>query len=73
MKHEHHPHSYLHCGRCIREKPDDQSPEEWARLSVAATDTGLLVRCVRHDAEVAHFELKTPLDEQCAACGDHTH
>lgn len=44
---------YFHCARCISEMPEDQSPREWARLSIAAVNGRILeVRCVRHDLPV---------------------
>ena len=47
---------FWHCEECLEEKPEDQSPEEWARLSVGATETGFQVWCVRHDMNVAVIE-----------------
>jgi hypothetical protein len=35
--------SYAHCGRCLAERPDDQSPAEYARLAVGWTPIGLQV------------------------------
>lgn len=38
---------YIHCARCLQDKPDDVSPEAWARLGVGFTKIGLQVVCVR--------------------------
>ena len=49
---------YFHCTKCLQEKPDDQAPQEWARLEAGMTDDGeVQVWCVRHDmgvVEIAH-------------------
>lgn len=47
----------LHCGLCLREKPNGVSPMEWARFSVGFTERGLQVWCTRHNANVMHLEL----------------
>lgn len=45
--------SYFHCGQCLEEKPDDESPLTWARFSVGMTEHGTVqVWCVRHDRGV---------------------
>jgi hypothetical protein len=44
---------YLHCAKCLREKPSGQSPAEWARLNVGLTARGdVQVWCTRHDINV---------------------
>jgi len=49
---------YMHCGRCLSEKPSDQSPGEWARLNVGWTVEGLQVWCTRHDINVVHIDFE---------------
>ena len=45
---------YLHCKRCIEEKPDDVSPMEWARVQCGITLTGeIQAWCNRHDINIA--------------------
>lgn len=51
--------SYLHCRMCLREKPADVSPVQWARLSVGITPQGIQVWCVRHNVNVDHMKLTT--------------
>lgn len=48
--------AYAHCVQCMREKPQNVSPAEWARLSVGATPVGVQVWCVRHNVNVAHWD-----------------
>jgi len=44
---------FLHCAQCLNERPDGQSPREWARLAVGTTaDYRLVIWCVRHEREV---------------------
>jgi hypothetical protein len=47
--------SYFHCRRCLEQRPEDQSPAQWARLSVGFTQQGLQVWCARHGINVAHI------------------
>lgn len=49
------PYRYLHCARCVREKPEGVSMREWLRLEVGLTPTGFLIRCVRHEIPVTHL------------------
>jgi len=48
---------YFHCGKCLKEKPPDKSPQEWGMNEVGATEKGLQVWCRRHDCNVGLFEL----------------
>lgn len=50
--------TYAHCGLCLREKPPNISPRDYARLSVGFTDQGLQVWCVRHDCNVLHVDFE---------------
>lgn len=49
---------FFHCGRCIQERPHDQSPREWGALEVGWTVIGLQVWCKRHDVNVAHIHFE---------------
>jgi hypothetical protein len=50
--------TFLHCAQCGDERPDGQSPREWARLEFGLTaDRRLQVWCIRHDREVGTFRL----------------
>lgn len=50
---------YLHCGLCVSEIPEDQSPAEWADLAVGWTKLGLQVWCNRHDCNVLHVDFES--------------
>ena len=45
---------FFHCGLCLEEKPDDVTPQEWARLDTGWTLLGFQVWCRRHACNVAH-------------------
>ena len=45
--------SFLNCGKCLAELPDDESPMSYARQQVGMTGEGALqVWCVRHDVNI---------------------
>ena len=50
--------SFIHCGKCLPEKPDGQSPREWASLEVGFTEIGLQIWCKRHEVNVAHIDFQ---------------
>jgi hypothetical protein len=50
--------AFMHCALCLKERPSNQSPLEWARLSVGWTPVGLQVWCVRHDCNVLHVDFE---------------
>ena len=51
--------TFLHCQKCLKEKPDGIAPRDWARLSVGLTKRGTIqVWCVRHDCNVDHMAFK---------------
>lgn len=49
---------YAHCVKCIKEKPRDQSPAEWARYAVGSTMAGIQVWCMRHNCSIVHVQYK---------------
>jgi hypothetical protein len=51
-----HIDMYMHCPRCLDERPDDVTPRDWARLNVGMTKEGMQVWCVRHDMNVMAFD-----------------
>jgi hypothetical protein len=66
--------TFLHCAQCMDDRPDGQSPRDWARLDVGLTaDRRLQVWCVRHDREVRTFR-PAPSDIRglsgCHRCGN---
>jgi hypothetical protein len=48
---------YYHCGKCLKERPEDVAPRDWARINVGATKRGIQIWCTRHDVNIAHIEL----------------
>lgn len=57
-----HGLTFLHCKKCIQEWKDGkavgESPETYARLTVAYTTMGIQVFCVRHQANVMHVDFQ---------------
>ncbi len=49
------------CRNCEARRPANQSRQDWSRLDVGLTDTGMQVWCRRCRMQVAHF---TPQDIQ---------
>jgi hypothetical protein len=49
---------FLHCGQCLTERPEEESPKEWARLNVGWTKLGLQVWCTRHEVNVLHIDFE---------------
>lgn len=50
--------SYMHCRRCLEEKPEGISPAEWQQNEVGFTDIGLQVWCRRHQINVVHIDFE---------------
>lgn len=48
--------AYLHCAKCLKEKPPGVSPREWAQLEVGWTPEGIQVWCRRHECNVLHVD-----------------
>ncbi len=56
---------YFHCKECFNDRPEDQSPQEWSKLSAGFTKFGLQVWCDRCEANVIHIDfqgVKHPAD-----------
>lgn len=49
---------YMHCGKCMAQKPVDKSPAEFADLAVGWTPIGLQVWCNRHEINVLHIDFE---------------
>jgi hypothetical protein len=49
---------YIHCNKCMQERPKGQSPAKFARLNVGFTPLGFQVWCVRHNCNVNSFEIR---------------
>lgn len=49
---------FFHCGRCIKELPIDQSPQEYRRYDIGWTKQGFQVWCTRHNCNVIHVDFE---------------
>ena len=49
---------FLHCSKCLQQKPDDVSPEEWSRINCGWTPIGFQVWCRRCDANIIHVDFE---------------
>ena len=50
--------SFVHCAKCLAEKPKNVSPKEWSRTQFGWTDKGFQIWCNRHDINVQAFDLQ---------------
>jgi hypothetical protein len=75
--------AYMHCVECISECPPNQSPAQYARLSIGASPNGdLIVWCNRHSMAVTRMrndeigqEFFRAGSVECSCCGkgERTH
>jgi len=50
---------YIHCAKCLMEKPDNVSPQEWARLEAGITRNGnIQIWCLRHICNVTSMTIE---------------
>lgn len=49
---------FMHCGLCLKERPKDVSPADYAKIEVGWTKQGLQVWCARHDVNVLHVDFE---------------
>ena len=49
---------FLHCKKCIQEKPKDISPSDYQSIEVGWTKLGLQAWCTRHDCNVMHIDFE---------------
>jgi hypothetical protein len=54
-----HIRMFFHCKKCLQERPEDQSPRDWAQLEVGTTRLGIQVWCKRHEINVIHIDFQT--------------
>ena len=50
--------SFFHCGECLKERPDEFSPREWAQIEVGWTKKGFQIWCKRHEMNIANFDME---------------
>jgi hypothetical protein len=49
---------FIHCGKCLPDKPENVSPMEWAKTQVGFTPLGVQVWCNRCDCNVMHVDFE---------------
>lgn len=50
--------AYIHCGKCLDEKPEGISPRDFAQLEFGYTKMGLQVWCKRHEVNVVNIDFQ---------------
>ena len=50
--------AFIHCVKCLHEKPQGKSPAQWARLNFGFTELGVQVWCERHHCNVIHIDFQ---------------
>lgn len=55
---DNHIIQYFHCKQCLDELPEDMTPQAYSHNEVGFTEVGFQVRCIRHDMNIAHFDLQ---------------
>ena len=61
--------AYLHCGKCLDELPEGESPQDYARTQAGWTPQGIQVWCNRHNCNVMHMDFegnKHPANTSCS-------
>jgi hypothetical protein len=49
---------YFHCAKCLKEKPSNISPRDYAQLEVGFSILGVQVWCKRHECNVMHMDFQ---------------
>ena len=49
---------YLHCGKCIKQKPLGVSMSEWGGYDIGWTKLGLQVWCKKHQCNIMHIDFE---------------
>lgn len=50
--------TFMHCAKCIEEKPHGISPRDWSQLEVGWTLIGFQVWCKRHEINIIHVDFE---------------
>ena len=50
--------AFLHCNKCVEEKPDTISMREYSAYEVGWTPVGLQMWCKRHECNVMHIDFQ---------------
>ena len=49
---------FFHCAQCMKEKPSDMSPRDFASLEIGFTVLGIQVWCKRHEINIVHIDFQ---------------
>ena len=49
---------FIHCKKCLDERPSNLSPREYAQLEFGFTKPGIQVWCKRHEVNVMHIDFE---------------
>jgi hypothetical protein len=50
--------SFFHCKKCIEQKPEYMSPQEFIHIEAGWTTEGFQVWCLRHDINIIHMDFE---------------
>jgi hypothetical protein len=50
--------AFFHCAQCLKERPEDIAPRDWAQLEAGWTKQGIQVWCKRHELNVIHVDFE---------------
>ncbi len=56
---------FIHCKKCMSEKPEDLSPSEYASTETGWTDKGVQIWCKRHDENIVHLDFMGQKVDYC--------
>ena len=49
---------FLHCKKCLKKLPADQSPRDYASIEAGWTKSGLQLWCRRHEINIIHVDFE---------------
>ena len=49
---------FIHCRKCMDEKPTDISPKDYQQIQVGFTELGIQVWCNRHNCNIIHIDFE---------------
>lgn len=50
--------SFMHCRKCLAEKPTGISPRDWQQTEAGWTEKGFQVWCKRHECNIIHMDFE---------------
>jgi|TARA_A100001391_G_scaffold202344_1_gene191650 hypothetical protein len=49
---------FIHCSKCLKEKPSYLTPRDYSMVEVGRTSIGLQVWCIRHEESIVHLDFR---------------